>query len=113
MVAEWFPIVPLVKRRVTGQIAGNVGAYGNVGAVTYLTIYSLLPEGAGGDKIFFQMLGIVALIAAFLNAFFLKEPEGSHEEEELELAVDRTMLFHPTDDEAEKALSKTSVVELR
>ena len=25
-----FAIVPLIKRRVTGQIAGNVGAYGNV-----------------------------------------------------------------------------------
>jgi NNP family nitrate/nitrite transporter-like MFS transporter len=90
-----YAIVPLVKRRVTGQIAGNVGAYGNVGAVTYLTIYSLLPEGAGGDQIFFQMLGIVALIAAFLNAFFLKEPEGSHEEEELEPAVDRTIAVPP------------------
>ena len=30
-----FSIVPLVKKRVTGQVAGNVGAYGNVGAVLY------------------------------------------------------------------------------
>ena len=83
-----FAIVPLVKRRVTGQIAGNVGAYGNVGAVAYLTVYSLLPEGAGGDRIFFQMLGVMALIAAFVNAFFLKDPEGSHgEEEETEVTV--------------------------
>ena len=33
-----FALVPLVKPRITGQIAGNVGAYGNVGAVAYLTI---------------------------------------------------------------------------
>ncbi len=76
-----FAIVPLVKRRVTGQIAGNVGAYGNVGAVAYLTIYSLLPEGAAGDRTFFQMLGVVALIAASLCGFFLREPKESHTEE--------------------------------
>ncbi len=82
-----YAIVPLIKRRVTGQIAGNVGAFGNVGAVAYLTIYSLLPQGAVGDKIFFQMMGVVGLIAASLCAFILKEPEGSHEEEEVELAA--------------------------
>lgn len=79
-----FAIVPLVKNRVTGQIAGNVGAYGNVGAVVYLTIYSLLPQGAASDRIFFNMLGVVALMVAFLNAFFLKEPTGSHDEEHIE-----------------------------
>jgi NNP family nitrate/nitrite transporter-like MFS transporter len=82
-----YAIVPLIKRRVTGQIAGNVGAYGNVGAVAYLTIYSFLPEGAVGDKIFFQMLGVVGLISASLCAFILKEPEGSHEEEEVEMTA--------------------------
>lgn len=76
-----FAIVPLVKHRVTGQIAGNVGAYGNVGAVVFLTVYSLLTQGAVGDRIFFQMLGVVGLISASLCAFFLKEPEGSHDEE--------------------------------
>jgi len=84
-----YAIVPLIKRRVTGQIAGNVGAYGNVGAVCYLTLYSLLPAGAAADRTFFQVLGIAGLIVAFLCAFFLKEPKGSfaefHEgEEELE-----------------------------
>jgi len=44
-----YAIVPLIKRRVTGQIAGNVGAYGNVGAVAFLTIYSLLPNDPTGD----------------------------------------------------------------
>ena len=93
-----FAIVPLVKRRVTGQIAGNVGAYGNVGAVAYLTIFSLLPEwlSGGGEQtpaiiaqsntVFFQMMGIAALIVAFMCWFLLKEPKGSfaehHEGEE-------------------------------
>ncbi|NER19375.1 MAG: MFS transporter [Symploca sp. SIO1C2] len=81
-----FAIVPLIKRRVTGQIAGNVGAYGNVGAVAYLTIFSLLPEGDVGNRIFFQVLGSAAMIVAFLCWFVLKEPKGSfaehHEGEE-------------------------------
>ncbi|ACK66477.1 nitrite transporter [Rippkaea orientalis PCC 8801] len=93
-----FAIVPLIKRRITGQIAGNVGAYGNVGAVAYLTIFSLLPEWLGGgakptpeiigqaNTAFFQLMGIAAVVVAFLCWFFLKEPKGSfaehHEGEE-------------------------------
>ena len=88
-----FALVPLVKKRVTGQIAGLVGAYGNVGAVTYLTIFSLLPMWMGGGKepsaeiiassnsAFFQILGIAGLIVAFLCFFFLKEPKDSFSEE--------------------------------
>lgn len=75
-----YAIVPLVKDRVTGQIAGNVGAYGTVGAVSYLTLYSLLPEGDAGNRIFFGTLGTVGLIVALLCAFFLKDLKGSHGE---------------------------------
>lgn len=82
-----FAIVPLVKPRITGQIAGNVGAYGNVGAVVYLTVYSLLPQGVAGDKLFFQMLGCVALMVAFVNAFTLKEVTGDHAEEPVSVPV--------------------------
>ena len=84
-----FAMVPLIKRRVTGQIAGNVGAYGNVGAVAYLTLFSLLPEGDIGNRVFFQTLGITALIVTFLCWFFMREPKGSfaefHEGEEEEV----------------------------
>lgn len=75
-----YAIVPLVKPRITGQIAGNVGAYGNVGAVVYLTVYSLLPAGVAGDRLFFQMLGCVALVVAFINGFTLKETSATHAE---------------------------------
>ncbi|NET27574.1 MFS transporter [Okeania sp. SIO1I7] len=94
-----FAIVPLIKRRVTGQIAGNVGAYGNVGAVVYLTTFSLLPEGAVGNRIFFEVLGVMSIIVAFLCAFFLKEPEGSFaehhkdEEEEEEVNLESVPMF--------------------
>ena len=86
-----FAIVPLIKPRITGQIAGNVGAYGNVGAVAYLTTRLLLTESSeaanGGvavmsavDAGFFQVLGITGLIVAFLCVFFLKEPKDSFAE---------------------------------
>ncbi|MCZ7631654.1 MAG: hypothetical protein M5U19_22485 [Microthrixaceae bacterium] len=32
----------MVNKRMTGQIAGMAGAYGNVGAVIYLVVYSLV-----------------------------------------------------------------------
>ena len=54
-------------------------------SIVFLTIYSLLPEGAVGDRLFFQMQGIVALIVTFLCAFLLKEPQYSHEENEIEM----------------------------
>ena len=51
-----FAIVPLIKRRMTGQIAGMTGAYGNVGAVTYLTILSFVDYST-----FFMLIGASAL----------------------------------------------------
>ncbi len=65
-----FAIVPLVKRRMTGQIAGMAGAYGNVGAVTYLTVLSFVDYST-----FFMVIGASALVI-FIFAMFLDEPRG-------------------------------------
>ncbi len=67
-----FSIVPLIRKPVTGQIAGSVGAYGNAGGVIYLLIYSL----SNAQTLFYSM-GVTALICASLCAFFLKEPQSS------------------------------------
>ena len=67
-----FSIVPLIRKSVTGQIAGSVGAYGNVGGVIYLLIYSL-----SNTQTLFYTMGVTALICASLCAFFLKEPSSS------------------------------------
>jgi NNP family nitrate/nitrite transporter-like MFS transporter len=67
-----FGMVPLIKKEVTGQIAGNVGAYGNFGAVIFLTIFSF-----NNASTLFTSIGISAIICASLCAFFLKEPQGS------------------------------------
>lgn len=91
-----FALVPLVKRRVTGQVAGNVGAYGNVGAVAYLNIYAILPDGDAGNITFFQILGVGALIVGFLCLFLLEEPKGSfadfHEGEEATQIEETTLV---------------------
>jgi MFS transporter, NNP family, nitrate/nitrite transporter len=68
-----FALAPLIKPEVTGQIAGSVGAYGNVGGVLYLTIFSL-----SNPERLFESMGVFALIAASLCAFFLKEPHLDH-----------------------------------
>ena len=65
-----FAIVPLIKRRLSGQIAGMVGAYGNVGAVTFLTIYSFV-----NAQTFFMIIGASSVLA-FIASYFLEEPAG-------------------------------------
>jgi NNP family nitrate/nitrite transporter-like MFS transporter len=70
-----YGIVPLIKKEATGQIAGNVGAYGNFGGVIFLTVYSL-----SNPQTLFATMGIAALICASLCAFFLQEPRTSFAE---------------------------------
>jgi MFS transporter, NNP family, nitrate/nitrite transporter len=82
-----FGIAPLIKRSATGQIAGNIGAYGSVGSVIYATIFSLLPANILGFQHFFQYLGIAGLIVAFLCAFILKDLQPSKSEELGDAAV--------------------------
>lgn len=67
-----YGIVPLIKKDITGQISGNVGAYGNFGGVVFLTVYSLT-----NPETLFVVMGVAGLICAFLCAFFLKEPKNS------------------------------------
>jgi len=65
-----FAIVPLVKRRLTGQIAGMTGAYGNVGGVIFLTVLSFVSY-----KLFFTVIAVFGLVTLLMALFFLDEPE--------------------------------------
>ncbi len=65
-----FAVVPLIKRRLTGQIAGMTGAYGNVGAVTYLTVLTLVDY-----QLFFLFIGATAVIG-LIALSFMDEPQG-------------------------------------
>jgi NNP family nitrate/nitrite transporter-like MFS transporter len=66
-----FAMVPLVKRRLTGQVAGMTGAYGNVGAVSFLTVLSFV-----SPQIFFLVIACAALVTLVAVAFYLEEPKG-------------------------------------
>lgn len=65
-----FAVVPLIKRRMTGQIAGMTGAYGNVGAVTYLTALSFVDYST-----FFLIISGSAVVV-FAIASMMDEPKG-------------------------------------
>ncbi|MCW3171752.1 NarK family nitrate/nitrite MFS transporter [Shewanella subflava] len=65
-----FAAVPLIKRRLTGQIAGMTGAYGNVGAVFFLTVYSMV-----STQMFFYVIATSAVFG-FITLLFMSEPKG-------------------------------------
>jgi NNP family nitrate/nitrite transporter-like MFS transporter len=65
-----FAMVPLIQRRMTGQIAGMVGAYGNVGAVIFLTVLSFVEYST-----FFIVIGASSCLTLVTTAF-LAEPAG-------------------------------------
>src|SRR5437763_5947532 len=66
-----FCIAPLIRKPLTGQIAGLIGAYGSVGSVAFMTIWLL-----SNPLTFFASMACTAL-AGFLCCFFLREPSRS------------------------------------
>ena len=61
-----FAAVPLIHKDLTGKMAGLAGAYGSIGAVCFLTLYSfVLPNE------FFKIIATYAFLV-FLMLFFLK-----------------------------------------
>ncbi len=66
-----FAMVPLIQRRMTGQIAGMAGAYGNIGGVLFLTILSFVSSQA-----FFMFIAAAGAIVLFAIITFLREPRG-------------------------------------
>ena len=71
-----FGIIPSIKRRLTGQISGMAGAYGNVGAVVYLTIFTFVTPTQ-----FFFIIAAGAFVSWILCIMWLKEPESGFSEE--------------------------------
>jgi NNP family nitrate/nitrite transporter-like MFS transporter len=81
-----FGIIPSIKRRVTGQIAGMAGAYGNVGAVFYLFVFMFVEPST-----FFFLIAGGAAISWLVCYFWLKEPEGGFGEEYILSSVDEAI----------------------
>ena len=71
-----FAIIPLINKRMTGQVAGMAGAFGNVGAVIYLVVFSFVDSST-----FFYILAGGAAFSVLYVALFLKEPEDAFADE--------------------------------
>lgn len=82
-----FALVPFVKRRITGNVAGYAGAYGNVGAVVFTSLYVTMT-----DSEFFLMLGGTAAAVFVFCLFFMKEPAGAFAKEYHLSSVDKEMM---------------------
>lgn len=65
-----FAVVPLVQRRLTGQVAGMTGAYANVGGVVFLTVLSLV-----SSQTFFFVIAATAVVT-LIAVQFMDEPSG-------------------------------------
>jgi NNP family nitrate/nitrite transporter-like MFS transporter len=78
-----FGIIPSIKRRLTGQISGMAGAYGNVGAVVYLTIFTFVTPSQ-----FFYIIAVGAFVSWVLCFMWLKEPESGFADEYAVSSVD-------------------------
>lgn len=81
-----FGIVPSIKRRLTGQISGMAGAYGNVGAVFYLFIFMFVDAST-----FFFIIAAGAFISWIACYLWLKEPEGGFGDEYVISSVDKAI----------------------
>jgi NNP family nitrate/nitrite transporter-like MFS transporter len=71
-----YAMLPMIKRRLTGQIAGMVGAFGNVGGVLFLTIYSAVDVQS-----FFLIAAASSLVGFVLTWACIIEPKGQIAEE--------------------------------
>jgi NNP family nitrate/nitrite transporter-like MFS transporter len=67
-----FAMVPLIRRDLTGKLAGIAGACGNVGAVLFLTALSFVTE-----QTFFKIIGGYALVV-IVSLIFLKSFKDLH-----------------------------------
>ncbi|OAI26704.1 MFS transporter [Methylomonas koyamae] len=65
-----FAFVPLVKRAITGEVAGIVGAYGNAGAIVFLILLTFVSATA-----FFLILSACCLLLLGL-IYYLEEPKN-------------------------------------
>ncbi|RKL66086.1 MFS transporter [Salipaludibacillus neizhouensis] len=93
-----FAIIPMIKKRLTGQVAGMAGAYGNVGATLYLTLYTFVTP----QQFFFVLAG--GAFASFVICYFwLEEPDNSFAGDYYQSSVDKQNAID-TDSLAKEAL---------
>ena len=77
-----YAIVPLVKRRVSGQISGMVGAYGNVGALCFLTLLLFTTS-----TVFFLAIGGAAIVASVISLTMAEPSTADHDAGHVDVAA--------------------------
>jgi len=82
-----FAVVPLVKRRLTGQVAGTTGAFGNVGGVTFLTVLSFVDSST-----FFMTMACAAAVVWLIALLVFEEPKGFMYEENDDGTIEKIQL---------------------
>jgi MFS transporter, NNP family, nitrate/nitrite transporter len=107
-----FGIIPSIKRRLTGQISGMAGAYGNVGAVFYLFIFMYVTPNQ-----FFLIIASGAFLSWLVCYFWLAEPEGGFGDEYVISSVDQAIaaearIKRDTEAEIARLFSGSDKVEL-
>ncbi|MFC7062553.1 nitrate/nitrite transporter [Halobacillus seohaensis] len=68
-----FSMVPFIKKKNTGQIAGIVGAYGNIGSVCFLAVLNLVYPA-----VFFSVIALGAFLC-FISTCLIKDPSLQEE----------------------------------
>jgi MFS transporter, NNP family, nitrate/nitrite transporter len=71
-----YAMLPMIKRRLTGQIAGMVGAFGNVGGVAFLAIFASFDATT-----LFLFAGLGSALSFVLVLAFIADPKGHIAEE--------------------------------
>ncbi|MEE4297323.1 MAG: MFS transporter [Wenzhouxiangella sp.] len=107
-----FGILPSIKRRLTGQISGMAGAYGNVGAVVYLFVFTFVTPSQ-----FFFIIAAGAFVSWLVCLAWLKEPEGGFGDEYCVSSVDRAIaqeaeIRRQTQDQLGLVFSESQTLEL-
>lgn len=65
-----YAVLPIIKRRLTGQIAGIAGAYGNVGSVIFLLVLSF-----ASPSWLFLSISVAAAVTLIAVIAFFREPD--------------------------------------
>lgn len=77
-----FAVVPLVRPEASGQVAGMTGAYGNIGALVFLTVFLFVPTTT-----FFLVIAAASLVAT-VAVRWLVEPADSFATHHVEVEVE-------------------------
>jgi NNP family nitrate/nitrite transporter-like MFS transporter len=92
-----FAIVPAISHRSTGQIAGMVGAYGNIGGLILSSIlyFTISPTHKIGDvPLVFLMIAGSALVMAILCRLLPNDDPVVLEEEAMSVLADAELAVH-------------------